>query len=526
MKYLVITIRFLSDRYHGRTENGREPEWPPSPLRLYQAVLAGAAPRWHDSSLRDQKLRALGWFQRLEPPRIIAPKTQRGRSLLTYVRENLSDIDPEKRDAKISRPTLFCGEPKLTYYWSIDPKDAEPANLAAGCARHCHALGWGVDMVVADAAVVEREPECTAGEKWLPTPDVNEDVVLRVPRGQSESAENGTISELMSRFSSSLKRLAEDGRDSVNPLRVFRTFGYRRATDRPPHSVAAFSLLKLDAGEFHAFDTAGRALTVAGMVRCAAKLAAEHSGGKWTEKKINAFVLGHGHSNDGGRHLAVGPQRFAYLPLPSIEGRGRGKARVVGSVRRVMLSCFAEGCEDEIAWARRMLSGQELVDKGSQQPVALLSLIPANEKVVRCYTQAATTWATVTPIVLPGYDDPDHLWRRARSGKLSSDQQRRMLERLSVRIDGLLRKAILQAGISRELADHAELGWRKVGFWPGTDLADRYGVPDHLKRFPRFHVKVSWRDARGLPLQVPGPVCFGGGRFYGLGLFAASGIES
>ncbi len=67
----------------------------------------------------------------------------------------------------------------------------------------------------------------------------------------------------------------------------------------------------------------------------------------------------------------------------------------------------------------------------------------------------------------------------------------------------------------------AGLEWRKVGFWPGTDLADRYGVPDHLRRFPCLHVRLQWRDAQGRPVQVPGPVCFGSGRFYGLGLFAA-----
>jgi CRISPR-associated protein Csb2 len=52
-------------------------------------------------------------------------------------------------------------------------------------------------------------------------------------------------------------------------------------------------------------------------------------------------------------------------------------------------------------------------------------------------------------------------------------------------------------------------------------LADRYGVPNHLKRFPRFHVKIQWRDAHKRPVQVTGPVCLGGGRFFGLGLFAA-----
>jgi CRISPR-associated protein Csb2 len=282
--------------------------------------------------------------------------------------------------------------------------------------------------------------------------------------------------------------------------------------------VAAFSLLKLDASAFRAFDTPRRALTVAGMMRCAARAAATHSG--WSESKIDAFVLGHGESNNAARHLAVGPRRFAYLPLPSIEARGEGRVRVVGSVRRVMLSCFAGDCDTEIAWARRTLSGQELVDEDKKQPVAVLSLIPASEKVVRCYTQAAAVWATVTPVVLPGYDDPRH-YRRRMKCEIGAEEQKELLGRLSGRIEGLLRKAIVQAGFSQVLAEHAELEWRKVGFWPGTDLADRYGAPDHLRRFPHFHVKIQWRDAQNRTVQVPGPICLGGGRFYGLGLFAA-----
>ena len=89
------------------------------------------------------------------------------------------------------------------------------------------------------------------------------------------------------------------------------------------------------------------------------------------------------------------------------------------------------------------------------------------------------------------------------------------------RIDGLLRKAIVQAGFSQVLADHADLEWRSTGFWPGTDLARHYGVPEHLRRFSRYHVRLKWCDERGRPVNVPGPICIGGGRFYGLGLFAA-----
>src|SRR5262249_48674905 len=169
MKYLVITIRFLSDRYHGRTDIGRTPEWPPSPLRLYQAILAGAAGRWHDPAIRDREFSAFEWFQNLEAPLgIIAPPFQHGRPLLKYVPENLSDVDPEKRDAKCSRPTLFCGEPRLMYYWECDPNQQQPARVIADCARHCRALGWGIDMAIGDGAIVESEPDVRKGEKWLP----------------------------------------------------------------------------------------------------------------------------------------------------------------------------------------------------------------------------------------------------------------------------------------------------------------------------------------------------------------------
>ena len=208
-----------------------------------------------------------------------------------------------------------------------------------------------------------------------------------------------------------------------------------------------------------------------------------------------------------------------YLPLPSIEPRGPGKPTVVGRIRRVLVTSFADDCESEIGWARRALSNQALVEENSKEAVALLSLIPETDSVVRNYAQRSSSWITVTPVVLPGYDDPDHLRRRTKNDKLSPEQQRRVLDRLSNRIDGLLRKAMRQARILDELAQHAEIEWRAAGFLPGTDLASRYGVPDYLKRFPRLHVRIEWRDAYGKPVQIPGPICIGGGRYFGLGLF-------
>lgn len=71
------------------------------------------------------------------------------------------------------------------------------------------------------------------------------------------------------------------------------------------------------------------------------------------------------------------------------------------------------------------------------------------------------------------------------------------------------------------LAEYARVEWRRVGFLAGTEPANRYGVPVHLKRFTRLHVRIEWRDRSGRPADVAGPCILGGGRFYGLDLLAA-----
>ena len=38
--FLVLSTRFLDDRYHGLTVHGERAEWPPSPFRLFQALVA------------------------------------------------------------------------------------------------------------------------------------------------------------------------------------------------------------------------------------------------------------------------------------------------------------------------------------------------------------------------------------------------------------------------------------------------------------------------------------------------------
>ena len=75
--------------------------------------------------------------------------------------------------------------------------------------------------------------------------------------------------------------------------------------------------------------------------------------------------------------------------------------------------------------------------------------------MIKRYSNPADTWATVTPVILPGYDDPRKLAARGFSQDPISNQtldqarQKEVLTKLDRRIDYLLRKAIGQAGYSR-----------------------------------------------------------------------------
>jgi CRISPR-associated protein Csb2 len=489
---------------------------------------------------------ALSWLEQQMAPDIIAPTTKPCKSKYRlYVPDNVGDKVAaswcrggdaniaDYRTEKDVRSVHLITE-AVHYLYKVAHLDTETEKhlrtllLAARSITH---LGWGIDMVVGNASVIsEDEVPKLQGERWQPNNDIQGNP-LRVPAV-------GTLQTLMKKHTQFLNRITPEGLRPAAQSTPLKIVGYRRTSDAPARPFAAFSVLMPDASGLRSFSTSRRACAVAGMMRHAATSAAQAGG--WPKDKIGKFVLGHGESQngtesspvqelcgsgstqDGRAHVPVEEnRRFAYLPLPSIEFRGSGRDRVVGNIRRVIVTTFADDCASEVAWTRRALAGGELIDKDSENPIALLSLIAGSENVVQCYTRNAATWATVTPVVLPGFDDPAHYRRRLKKGT-DAQEQKRLLESLQSRTESLIRKAIIQAGFSQTLADHAELEWRKAGFWPGTELADSYTVPNHLKRFPRFHVKIHWRDGANRSVQVPGVVCLGGGRYYGIGLFAAA----
>ena len=112
---LVIEVVLHDGRFHG------EPEWPPAPARLFQALLAAVG-----AELADRHVQALTWLERLKPPIICAPAGERGQSVKLFVPNNdldAEDGDPsriaETRVAKKVRPLLVNGPPRLLYAWEF-----------------------------------------------------------------------------------------------------------------------------------------------------------------------------------------------------------------------------------------------------------------------------------------------------------------------------------------------------------------------------------------------------------------------
>src|SRR6266851_5632644 len=66
-----LTVRFLRPYSHGRGGDG-DPEWPPSPLRVFQALVAAAAARWNERMQLEYAAPALRWLEQQSHPMVLA----------------------------------------------------------------------------------------------------------------------------------------------------------------------------------------------------------------------------------------------------------------------------------------------------------------------------------------------------------------------------------------------------------------------------------------------------------------------
>ena len=133
--YLHLTVRYFSDHYHGS-------EWPPSPARLFQALVAGAKA---GGPLRDWVAAhedAMAWLDRQGPPEILARRKRDGLRYTIFVPNNSLGSGQSTRTSKGVAPKILDGhspgEPDVVYRWCIADQDAAPASMCPRSTKSHH----------------------------------------------------------------------------------------------------------------------------------------------------------------------------------------------------------------------------------------------------------------------------------------------------------------------------------------------------------------------------------------------------
>lgn len=495
--YLCISVTFLDERFHGRAD-ARKPEWPPSPLRLMQAIIAANSDNIGCDSALDH---ALEWLERQNPPLIIAPPFRLGSAYCLSVPNNAMDLvgrawskgkyfgtgdanPATHRTMKSVRPVQLERGDTVHYLWPLMTSPERASDVTgplAAAARRIVALGWGADLAVGNAHPLSASQFYELeGEHWSPAPSDNCPAALRSPI-------RGTLRALQDRHRARLLRIGASRFAPVEPLTHFDMIGYRRPSDPRPRPHAVFELRR-DDGSFCTHPQR-KLIHISGMVRHLAIDAMRRdppplidNPGEW----VSRYVRG---KRDDSEETH---RQLSYIPLPSI-----GNEYADHNIRRVTIAA-PYGDDDLLNYIAARLSGRQLKPENDEFGGEAPALCRVHgDNVSHCYTQPANRWASVTPVILPGYDDRNES-KRVR----------------------LIYRALAQAGIEQE----CEYEWSPVARFRNALSAharDRSGRPifyrpEYLRHLTAVHLTLTFHNGS----KVPGPIAIGAGRHCGFGILA------
>jgi len=469
---LCISATFLTGCYHGE-------EWPPSPGRLVQALVAGAK-TGGNRTLWPEVEKGLRWLEQQPPPTILARPVNELKRYRIAVPNNDFDViarewaagraaDPARiRTMKEVAPKgIEAPAPHVRYIWPLNnDEDGESIVRFLMPAAYClYSLGWGIDMAYADSGLIS-EGGAEGWEEWIPSVH-GEQKIVPVP---------GFLDDLQATYERFIARATGKGVDTDTRPSAYRLQPYgKRGTVLAPW--VAFALRSLDGEEIYS-QPWRNAMEVAAWMRHAAgeSLAGENFG-----EDLNAFVFGHPNDPVDASH------RLSFVPLPTIHSKHGD-----GRIRRALVTEPLTGIGRATALLETKWENKRLKENG-RDVCTLEPLGP--DGVTSFYTRpSAREWCSVTPVILHGHNTV--------RGVVSVPKTERLLLR-----------AFEMAG---RMPDQLEsLAFQAAPLWAGSESAVRIRVPKHLDGYPRYHVAVRFRE------PVSGPVLAGIGRHYGIGVFAA-----
>ncbi len=512
--WFSIEVRFLTGRYHGRDPYTR-PEWPPTPLRLFQAITAGAlSGRWAVEN-RDASEKALRWIESLgapevvlappahtlKPYRIAVPNNQADRHVPALRKgAHLDRLLAGDKELKVVRPRIV-GRAPLIYAWRIEEADRSAAEAARAVVRRLVALGTGLDHAVADVRIGPDRPVADGNVSYQP----------------GVSPCKGTLDSLVKLHHAQLERLKTGSlRENLPPVRYQRP---PSAADMAVHLLFAIRTpsdekdapLPVDPKNTAMLAQAIRLMLAERLAN--AMLRNPRAAPNTSPEEIERLVIGR------GAEAADTAMRLCVAPLPSIGHEHSG-----GLIRRVFVSVpgnFPVPAES----VRRALTGCE-VEFGAPPSFLRVQLVPIElddereRSMSSRYLGRARIWRSVSPVVLPGHRPPPRTIRDRTAPPGTEESQMRADARRRKDEAVLFEKSLKHAGLEKVLAFRL----RREPFGaqqPRADAAWRLPASRHdphcvwLAGRPRLHAEIVFDEPRA------GPILIGDGRFLGLGLFHA-----
>ncbi len=492
-RYLAIHVRTHEGRYHGDGDD------PPSPFRLFQALVAGAG---ISGPLDEQTRSALAWLERLpHAPIIAAPRTVRGQRIAMFMPNNDLDAvggDPRRigqiRTAtKVTRPRLFDARVPWIYAWPFDEADESCAAVVCALSENLYQLGRGVDMAWAWGELLD--------EASLDALFAEYDGVVRQPSGGADGLmlacpHTGSLESLERRYLARRFRVESGRRVFVQPPKP----SYGQLAYESPPARHVFELRSSTDSELRvAWPLAGASsLVVAARDAARARLRDAMTS---RSEEIDRYLVGR---SPAGSNAVPAESRVRIIPIPSI-----GMHYADRGIRRLLIEVPAV-CplrSDDVRWA---FSGVELFDPETGELRDVLLSASTDDDMLRHYGVgvSARMFRTVTPVALP----EEAKRRRIEPARRVADAKRG-LQRV-VEITGA-RAAVLQA--LRHAGVRVPVETIRAQREPFNAAGSRI---EPFAEGTRFEKERLWHVEIVFSAPMEGPLLIGDGRFLGLGLMA------
>lgn len=497
---LAIRVQFLAG-YSGR-------EWPPSPARLFKALVSSARAGWAYSNRKaiDDSLRVLeqqGWTENTKLPEVVAPRAAlRPPRWQRFVPNNSRNwpserkLNPEKGIDLEPEPVVGWEfeAPSTVWYWWPNV-EASHVSVIREVSRRVVSVGKGEDLAVLDAT--EAGPPADA-VRWRPA---RSGAALEVP-------EPGCLDVCDALFARDLNELPL-------PAAGVRAVTYASDARDVDRQMPAFVLGMWRNGKRYSCD-ARLLRQVVGPVRhlldeirsdVVDVLARGPNERRAMDVLVRRVLIGHDESSKPIRepHLAI-------LPLPSVLGPYPD-----GRVRRIALADFGGGDDSTrqaiVEMAQVLLHGRELFDNGRSTGIVLDT--EPDGQWLRTITKRSRTWVTVTPLVQPAKELTADEWKRLVEARCNAEQEpakaaARELH-LQERRRELIERSVRQAIASQDVRiESIEFG--SGGALPGIHVASQYRANGYLSETPKLHVRLTFDR------PIAGPIAIGRGRHVGFGV--------